>query len=108
MTSLESPQWNDILQQVKELIGESGWTPKSGLIPENVRKSKRFPEDPKVFDAVLYLIECHSNVTALNSTGDVIGDYELQLISYCPFAMLDLSHLSILSRSTHDLQQIAK
>jgi len=108
MTSLESPQWNDILQQVKELIGESGWTPKSGLIPENVRKSNRFPEDPKVFDAVLYLIECHSNVTALNSTGDVIGDYELQLISYCPFAMLDLSHLSILSRSTHDLQQIAK
>lgn len=109
MVGMNSPQWNDILKYVDEIIEEEDWVPQPGMIPDHI------PVNEPGYKAMIYLLECHANVTHGNETekqtsvrGPSQGDYETKLIKQCPFAMMDLSHLSVLTRSNHDLYQIGK
>ena len=129
MVEMGSPQWNDFLHYVMQIIKEKDWAPPPEMIPDYVRYSIHYPENESVYHAMLYLTECHANVTILgdndtppddtgmkmktrtgsgSGSGSGSANYEMQLMKNCPFAMLDVSHLSVLARSNHDLDQMGK
>ena len=104
VVEMNSPQWNDILKFVMEIVKEKEWVPPPNVIPDHVKSSHQYPNDERVYHAMLYLLECQTNAIAINKP----GNYEKNLINQCPFAMMDLAHFSILSRSNSDLYQIGK
>ena len=108
LVPIDAPQWERALAHIMVLLQEQKWTPNPRAIPPK-HYSMHFPKNESVYHAMLYLLECHANVT---SNTDTIGreavatDFEAELLRQCPFAMLDLSHLAILSKAHRDLYQI--
>ncbi len=101
LVDISSPQWKHILGGIDDLIKETGWTPRDGY------HSIRHDVDEGIHNSMMYLTECQANATTLyNTTTEDLGDYERQIIKLCPFAMLDIGHLAVLSRSNHDLREI--
>ena len=128
MVDMNSPQWNEVLKYTIKNIDEKKWKPEPEMIPDHVRYSTEFPQADGVYNAMLYILECHANITVgkngqqqsrksfaagddyleTKNGSDGGSDYERKLIQQCPFAMLDLSHLAILTRSNYDLYEIGK
>lgn len=104
-----SPQWGQLLSHIDAIIKEEGWEPPPGTIIRNHN-----PPNDDVDKAMIYLLQCHADATNITDTvkkngkESKMGDYEEKLIKRCPFAMLDVSHLAVLTRSNYDLYQIGK
>ena len=149
LVPMDAPQWEMALAHIIDIVQEKKWTPNPRMKMMQHENAGHymplplhFPKNESVYHAMLYLLECHANVTSSSSTssspisdnGNDHGnstlpshsypqsqsqsqssqpqppsqDYELELLQQCPFAMLDLSHLAILSKSHRDLYQIGK
>lgn len=112
LVPMSSPQWNDALSYINDIIEKRGWKPSRHInIPDF--NPDGYTCDDSSYEAMVYLMECQTNVTiartsASNSTQPKAeGNFENTLLEHCPFAMLDISHLSILSKSHKDLNAIA-
>jgi len=108
-TDISSPLWKIVLKPIMKLMRETEWTAQ-----RDTHVSHSSDDEITTFDAIMYLSECHSNVTQRfmvehNNTQQFNTEqYERALITHCPFAMLNTANLAALSRSNTDLLQIAK
>ena len=115
---IHSSSWKELLMNQIHDLQTTKWEPKDDMINDNfITNSIHYPKDDNVYEAMLFLTECHKNVTFnyYNKNDDSnrddkegYNDYEQDLISQCGFALLDVSNLAILSKSNHDLIEIGK
>mmetsp|Transcript_52815 Transcript_52815/g.78711 ORF Transcript_52815/g.78711 Transcript_52815/m.78711 type:complete len:863 (+) Transcript_52815:175-2763(+) len=128
---LNSPLWSTSLQPVLQHMNRTNWTlDGDDVIPEEVKQAHDFPKKEEIYHAMLYLLECQSNMTVaamkesarekeeIESTTELTSlsptdafsiQYEESLLSSChPHALQDVSIASALSKSDTDLNQIAK
>eukprot|EP00957_Ditylum_brightwellii_P111167 8476408-Ditylum_brightwellii.AAC.1 len=112
-------------------MNRTNWTlDGDDVIPEEVKQAHDFPKKEEIYHAMLYLLECQSNMTVaamkesarekeeIESTTELTSlsptdafsiQYEESLLSSChPHALQDVSIASALSKSDTDLNQIAK
>mmetsp|Transcript_28507 Transcript_28507/g.62048 ORF Transcript_28507/g.62048 Transcript_28507/m.62048 type:complete len:754 (-) Transcript_28507:45-2306(-) len=109
-----SPLWLHAMQPIIDKTKEENWSPSFDL-PREVLESFDYPKEDGVYDAMLYLIECHRNATIefdaeQNQTGSNVGAdsfdpyaFEPYLLQRCPFAMLDVGNAAALARADQDL-----
>jgi len=131
MVDAPSPLWQTALDPIVQVMEQSGWIPPAA----SVQTPLLVPSNKTVHDAMLYLIRCHTNATlihnqnqrrhrlqkqhrrqrtqrhpnatdVIDSTDTILQTYEQTLMKYCPFAMLDVTQLSALSRAHVDLRQM--
>ena len=105
LEGVDSPLWENALRDIIAIMEKSNWTTTP---PSSLHSSNRHITSTPGQNAMTYLLQCHKNIATHddNYTTWTTHMYERHLLSQCPFAMLDLSHLSILQRSNMNLLEI--
>ena len=106
-----SPFWEEAMQPLIEQMDSESWSP-TFQIPIEVMKSYNFPREKRVYDAMLYLVDCQRNATISfgankNATG-AQNSFETHLLERCPFAMIDVGNVAALARADQDLLTIGE
>ena len=106
-----SPLWEKALQPIIEQMDSESWSP-AFQIPTEVMKSYDFPREKRLYDAMLYLVDCQRNATvsfgANKNTTGAQNSFETHLLERCPFAMLDVGNAAALARADQDLLAIGE
>ncbi|GFH43620.1 hypothetical protein CTEN210_00093 [Chaetoceros tenuissimus] len=112
LVPMSSPQWNDALSYINDIIEERGWKPSRHINISGFNLDE-YTRDDSSYEAMVYLMECQTNATIARASDSnstqrkTKGNFENMLLEHCPFAMLDISHLAVLSKSHKDLNAIA-
>lgn len=101
---MQSPVWKTALNRLKDEVAISGWNPLLE-IPDAVKESFEYPGD-EVYDSLLYLLYCLSNVISDDENQQQQHDSHDHIQSNCPFSMIDVGFTAALVKSDQDLRQI--